>query len=104
MKVVVGISGASGSIYGLRLLERLRATGAVETHAILTRAGERTLLLETGQRATAVKELADHYYPVEDISGPLASGSVKRTVFSRAKFTSPLSCPRWEKAWPLTLK
>ena len=74
-KVVVGISGASGSVYGLRLLEKLRLRGAVETHLILTRSGERTAFLETGKRAADIRALADFHYPVEDIGASLASGS-----------------------------
>jgi len=73
MKIVVGVSGASGSIYGLRLLERLRP--AAEIHLILTRSGEKTLFLETGKSAADLKKLAHHWYPLEDISCRLASGS-----------------------------
>lgn len=75
MRIVVGVSGASGSIYGLRLLERLRALGSVETHLILTRAGERTAYLELGIKAADWRAHADAYYSVEDLSSPLASGS-----------------------------
>ncbi|HZO57479.1 MAG TPA: UbiX family flavin prenyltransferase [Bryobacteraceae bacterium] len=74
-KIVVGISGASGSIYGLRLLEKLRIRGGVETHLIVTRSGERTAFLETGKRAADIRALADYHYPVEDIGASLASGS-----------------------------
>ena len=74
MRVVVGISGASGAIYGMRLLERLRQQSA-ETHLILTRSGEKTLFLETGTGAAEIKKLADFSYSVEDISCRLASGS-----------------------------
>ena len=49
MRIVVGITGASGSIYGLRLLERLRNQRDAETHLILSRAGEKTAYLETGR-------------------------------------------------------
>lgn len=72
--IVVGISGASGAIYGLRLLERLRQQGAI-LHLILTRSGEKTLFLETGKIAADVKQLADFSYSIEDISCCLASGS-----------------------------
>jgi 4-hydroxy-3-polyprenylbenzoate decarboxylase len=75
MKIIVGISGASGSIYGLRLLERLRNREGVEIHLILTRSGEKTLFIETGKTAADLKPLAHHYYPVEDIGCRLASGS-----------------------------
>lgn len=75
MKIVVGISGASGAIYGVRLLERLHANPQVETHLVLTRAGEKTLFLETAGYAQDLKKLADYSYSLEDISCRLASGS-----------------------------
>ena len=76
MKIIVGISGASGSIYGLRLLEKLRgARPDVETHLILTRSGERTAYLETGKLARDIKDLASVSYSNEDIGAALASGS-----------------------------
>lgn len=75
LEIVVGISGASGSIYGLRLLERLRARPGVHSHLILTRSGERTAWLETGKKAPEIRALADQSYPVEDIGCRLASGS-----------------------------
>ena len=74
-RIVVGMSGASGSIYCLRLLEKLRAGGLAETHLILTRSAERTLFLETGKLAAEAKALADVSYPIEDIGCRLASGS-----------------------------
>lgn len=74
-RVIVGISGASGTIYGWRLLEKLRTHTGVETHLILTRSGERTSFLEMGKNAGDFRVLADHSYPVEDIGSRLASGS-----------------------------
>ena len=74
MTVVVGISGASGAIYGVRLLEHLRQQNA-EIHLILTRSGEKTLFLETGMSAAEVRRQANYCYSVEDISCRLASGS-----------------------------
>lgn len=75
MKIAVAISGASGAIYGYRLLERLRPQPNIEVHLILTRAGEKTLFLETGMLGGDLKRLADFSYPEEDISCRLASGS-----------------------------
>jgi 4-hydroxy-3-polyprenylbenzoate decarboxylase len=75
MKIIVGISGASGAIYGLRLMEKLRSREGVEIHLILTRAGEKTLFLETGKLGADIKGLADYMYPLEDIGCRLASGS-----------------------------
>lgn len=70
----MGVTGASGSIYALRLLEKLRRSDA-EIHLILTRSGEKTLFLETGRKAADLKALAHCTWPVDDISAPLASGS-----------------------------
>lgn len=75
MRIIVGVSGASGSIYGVRLLEKLRLKGGVETHLVLTRAGERTSWLELGMKAADWRQLADHYYSPEDFSASIASGS-----------------------------
>jgi flavin prenyltransferase len=75
VKIIAGISGASGAIYGLRLLERLHGRPDVEVHLILSRAGEKTLYLETGKLAVDAKKLADSSYSEEDIACRLASGS-----------------------------
>jgi 4-hydroxy-3-polyprenylbenzoate decarboxylase len=75
LRVIIGVSGASGSIYGYRLLERLRKGVNVETHLILTRSAERTAFLESGRTADEFKALADYVYPLEDIGSRLASGS-----------------------------
>ncbi|HYP05608.1 MAG TPA: UbiX family flavin prenyltransferase [Bryobacteraceae bacterium] len=74
---MVGVSGASGSIYGLRLLQKLRARGGVETHLILTRTGERTGYLELGIKAADWRASADVMYPVEDLGAAVASGSFR---------------------------
>jgi 4-hydroxy-3-polyprenylbenzoate decarboxylase len=75
VRVIVGISGASGAIYGLRLLERLGAQKNVETHLILSKSGEKTLYLETGKLAADARSLAHFWHPLEDIGSRLASGS-----------------------------
>lgn len=68
------MTGASGGIYALRLLEKLHRLKA-ETHLILSRSGEKTLFLETGKKAADLKSLANYAWPIDDISAPLASGS-----------------------------
>ena len=70
----MAVTGASGAIYPLRLLTRLKRP-QVETHLILSRSGEKTLYLETGRKAAELRALATHTWPVEDISAPLSSGS-----------------------------
>jgi 4-hydroxy-3-polyprenylbenzoate decarboxylase len=59
------------------LLERLRRQTGVEIHLILSRAGEKTLWLETGKQRADVMALADHCWALEDISAPIASGSFR---------------------------
>lgn len=77
MKIVVAITGASGAIYGWRLLERLQANREVEIHLVLSRSGEKTLFLETGKSISDIKKLAHFSYPNEDIGCRLASGSCR---------------------------
>lgn len=74
-RLVVAITGASGSIYGIRLLELLRERSDVETHLVMSPAGRRTLAHETDYTAAQVEELADAVYGYRDIGAPLASGS-----------------------------
>ena len=76
MKVIVGITGASGTVYGWRLLEKLKKSGA-EIHLIVTRAGERTAWLEMGKSVAEFKDLANYTYALEDIGARIASGSFR---------------------------
>ena len=75
MRIIVGVTGASGALYGYRLLEKLRRDTQVEIDLILSRAAERTAYLECGKSAADFKALAHHTHPIEDISSRLASGS-----------------------------
>jgi 4-hydroxy-3-polyprenylbenzoate decarboxylase len=75
LRIIVGITGASGSIYGWRLLEKLGGQEGVETHLIVSRSGERTAFLEMGKCVADFRALATCWYPVEDIGCRLASGS-----------------------------
>ena len=76
-RLVVGITGASGSIYGIRLLEVLRATTDIELHLVVSVAGKRTLMEETDYSVADVEALAHHRYDVKDIGATLASGSFR---------------------------
>ena len=73
-RLVVGIAGASGVIYGVRLLEHLRGTG-VETHLILSEAGRRNIEIETTYHADDVADMATRVYDNRDVGAALASGS-----------------------------
>jgi len=76
-RLVVGITGASGSIYGIRLLEVLRTTTDVELHLVVSAAGKRTLVEETDYSVADVEALAHQHYDVKDIGATLASGSFR---------------------------
>lgn len=76
-RLVVGITGASGVIYGIRLLEVLRDVDDVETHLIMSAAARQTVVLETGWALADVDALADVVYKPGDIAASLSSGSFK---------------------------
>ena len=77
MRLVVGISGSSGAIYGIRLLEALRKASDLETHLIISAAGKRTILEETDYSIKDVEALAARVYDNRDIGAALASGSFR---------------------------
>ncbi len=77
MRLVVGISGSSGAIYGIRLLEALRKVSDLETHLIISAAGKRTILEETDYTIKDVEALAARVYDNRDIGAALASGSFR---------------------------
>jgi flavin prenyltransferase len=75
-RLVVGISGASGAIYGARLLELLHEL-PVETHLVMTRSAELTLALETELKATDLRARADAVHGIGDLAAPISSGSFR---------------------------
>lgn len=75
-KMIIGISGSSGIIYGIRLLQMLRQL-SVETHLVVSKAAQLTRAYETSMTAAELKSLADVYYQCTDITAPIASGSFK---------------------------
>lgn len=79
-RLIVGISGASGVIHGIRLLEVARNTEGIETHLILSNAAKRTIDLETDWTVAGVEELADRSYRVNDIAAAVASGSFRASA------------------------
>jgi 4-hydroxy-3-polyprenylbenzoate decarboxylase len=74
-RLIVAITGASGAIYGVRLLEHLRASRAVETHLLLSPAGVLNVHQELGQKRADVERLADVVHNVGDVAASIASGS-----------------------------
>ena len=75
-RLIVGISGASGVIYGVRLLETLRLLG-IETHLIMSRAAEVTLAHETDLKVAEVRAKANVAYAIHDIGAAVSSGSFR---------------------------
>ena len=76
-RVVVAITGASGSIYGIRLLQELRKDASLELHLVVSAAGKRTLALETKTALREVEALAHFVYDDRDVGASLASGSFR---------------------------
>ena len=76
-RLIVGISGASGTVYGIRLLEVLRGVPDVETHLVLSPSARRTILLETDHSVEQVEALADRTYRSSDIAAAISSGSFR---------------------------
>src|SRR6266705_4918370 len=73
-RLVIGISGASGRIYGIRLLEMLKKTD-IETHLVMSKSAEMTLVYETDYKPKDVKALASVVPPAADIGASISSGS-----------------------------
>lgn len=75
-RIVIGMSGATGAIFGIRALETLRETD-IETHLIISNAAKRTIRLETSYKVSEVEALADYCHDVDNIGASVASGSFK---------------------------
>jgi flavin prenyltransferase len=74
-QIIVGITGASGFIYALRLIEYLQNLSDVNTHLVMTKAAQITRAQETGISLNDLKKLVDFYHPIEDVGASIASGS-----------------------------
>ncbi|WP_258932696.1 UbiX family flavin prenyltransferase, partial [Klebsiella pneumoniae] len=75
--MIIGISGASGAIYGVRMLQVLRDVPDIETHLILSQAARQTLAMETDYSVREVQALADVVHDARDIAASISSGSFK---------------------------
>lgn len=76
-RLIVGITGASGAIYGVRTLEALAAVDDIETHLVVSAAGMQTIVEETGRSIGDVRKLADVVHSDKDIGASVASGSFR---------------------------
>lgn len=73
-RIIIGISGASGAIYGIEMLKMLREAG-VETHLVISKNGQITIAYETDYSVAEVQKLADHWYSNNDMAAAISSGS-----------------------------
>lgn len=76
-EIIIGISGASGVQYGIRILETLKRMKGFETHLIISGSAKKLILIETEFSIKEVEQLADHVYGDDDFTAPMASGSHK---------------------------
>jgi len=74
-RIVIGITGASGSVYGIRLLEVLSTYSSIEIHLVITEAGKSTIGLETDRPVEGLHRLAHFVHEDANLSAPIASGS-----------------------------
>jgi 4-hydroxy-3-polyprenylbenzoate decarboxylase len=91
-RVVLGISGAPGVAYGIRLLGALRELGA-ESHLVMSKAAEMTIGLETALKPKAVAKMADHAYAIGDIGAAIASGTFR----TKGMIVAPCSVRSWSE-------
>ena len=111
-RIIVGITGASGSIYGWRLLQKLNRRPNCELHFILSRSGERTAFLELAKTAADFRALAHCSYSPEDVGCRLASGSFQTTgmviapcsIHTMSAIASGISSNLMVRAADVTLK
>jgi len=91
-RLVVGISGASGVVYGIRLLEALREL-EIESHLVMTKAAEMTIGLETALKPKQVAAKADYAYAPGDIGAAIASGTFR----TKGMIVAPCSVRSWSE-------
>jgi len=77
MRLIVAITGSSGAVYGIRLLEALHAAPKVEVHLVISKGGMQTIGLETGRSVKSVQALADVVHSDQDLAATISSGSFK---------------------------
>jgi len=78
LRILIGMNGTTGVVFGVRLLQVLAGMKDIETHLIVSPAGEKTIELETKFKVPEVKALANFWYPFDDIGACIASGSFRR--------------------------
>lgn len=108
-RLIIGISGASGAIYGVRLLQVLRDVTDVETHLVMSAAARQTLALETDLSVRDVQALANVNHDTRDIAASISSGSfqtagmvilrVQSKPFPALSTVTPMGCLPVRQMW-----
>ena len=89
MRLIVGMTGATGAVLGIRVLEHLAQMPEVETHLVLSRWARSTIELETGMSVAAVGKLADVVHRPEDQGATIASGSFRTDGMVIVRYVRP---------------
>lgn len=76
-RLIIGITGASGIVYAIRLLEVLKSVEQIETHLVISHAAKQAMAVETDYSVQQIRDLADHSYDVRDIGAAISSGSYR---------------------------
>src|SRR5690606_6431258 len=76
-RLIIAITGASGTVYGVRMLEQLRESGACETHLVMSASGALTATQELGMKRGEIEALADVVHNAKDVGATIASGSFR---------------------------
>ena len=76
-RLIIGVSGATGAIYGVRMLEILSKIGDIETHLVLSKAGKMTIQVETPYSVKDVEAMADVVHDVNNVGASISSGSFR---------------------------
>ena len=76
-RLIIGITGASGIVYAIRLLEVLKSVEQIETHLVISHAAKQAMAVETDYSVQQIRDLADHNYDVRDIGAAISSGSYR---------------------------
>jgi len=101
-RLIIGISGASGAIYGVRLLQVLRDVTDVETHLVMSAAARQTLALETDLSVRDVQALANVNHDSRDIAASISSGSFQTAGSKRflaSSTVTPMGCLPVRRMW-----
>jgi 4-hydroxy-3-polyprenylbenzoate decarboxylase len=101
-RIIVAISGASGAVYGVRLLQVLRDTPGIESHLVVSSAGWRNVQAEHGLQRADIEALAHHVHDIADVGAAIASGSFQCSGHGDSAVLHAHAGRMWRMACPTT--